>query len=227
MLKLDLPRGVVHAAALIAEGVLMRTPYELDPEQLRRTIDPRALGIQTTAEVAPCAGIIGQRRAVAALQFGLGIRDNGFNIYVAGPPRSGKMTAVQSFIEELARAKPTPPDWCYVNNFADPYQPNALRLPAGRGRRLQQDMKSLIEHLRRELPRAFESDDYSAHRDELLKDLNQRRGELLDHFNERALQEGFALQALPGGIVFVPSSAPCRPRRATICCAGASRFRKR
>jgi predicted ATP-dependent protease len=130
--------------------------------------------------------------------------DDGFNIYVAGPQRSGKMTAVQSFIEALAHDRLTPPDWCYVNNFDDAYQPNILKLPAGQGRRLQQDMKGLIEHVRRELPRAFEGDDYAAHRDEILKEPHRQRGERLERFNERALQEGFAIQALPGGVVFIP-----------------------
>src|SRR5262245_47283139 len=109
------------AARCIEKRVTMNTPRELAPQQLRRTIDPQTLGMETTQQIAPCVGIIGQQRAVAALQFGLGIHDDGFNIYVAGPPRSGKMTAVQAFIEALARDKPTPPDWCYVNNFDDPY----------------------------------------------------------------------------------------------------------
>jgi predicted ATP-dependent protease len=65
-------------------------------------------------------------------------------------------------------------------------------------------MKGLVEHVRRELPRAFEGDDYTTHREELIKELHHQRGELLDPFNERALQEGFAIQALPGGVVFIP-----------------------
>jgi Cdc6-like AAA superfamily ATPase len=84
-------------------------PHELSPQQLRRTFDPHALGIETTEHIEPLEGIIGQRRAVSALQFGLGIQELGFNIYVAGPPGIGKMTAVKSFLEELARQKETPP----------------------------------------------------------------------------------------------------------------------
>ncbi|HET9222223.1 MAG TPA: ATP-binding protein, partial [Roseiflexaceae bacterium] len=81
---------------------------------------------------------------------------------------------------------------------------NALQLPAGRGRQLQQGMNNLIAHVRRELPRAFEGDDYSSRRDAILKELHQQRGELLERFNERALQEGFAIQALPGGVAYIP-----------------------
>jgi acyl-CoA synthetase (AMP-forming)/AMP-acid ligase II len=129
---------------------------ELSPDELRRTFDPQALGVKTTEQLSALDGrIIGQERAVRALQFGLHISSTGFNTYVAGPPGIGKMTAIQTFLEELARRTETPPDWCYVNNFEDPYQPMALRLPPGTARRLQQELKALVEHLHREIPKAF------------------------------------------------------------------------
>jgi lon-related putative ATP-dependent protease len=178
---------------------------ELTPDQLRRTFDPKVLGVKTTDQLPALDGrIIGQERAVRALQFGLHISSTGFNTYVSGPPGIGKMTAIQTFLEELARRKETPPDWCYVNNFDDPYQPKALRLPPGTGRRLQQDMKALIEHLRAEIPKAFESDEYSARRDEILSALGNQREALLQELSERAAREGFALQATPLGILIVP-----------------------
>jgi lon-related putative ATP-dependent protease len=179
-------------------------PHELSPQQLRRTFDPHALGIETTEHIEPLEGIIGQRRAVSALQFGLGIQELGFNIYVAGPPGIGKMTAVRSFLEELARQKETPPDWCYVNNFEDPYQPKALRLPPGWGARFAQDIKNLIEHVRRELPKVFESEEYSARRDEIVKAINQQREAIINRVQEKASQAGFLLQAAPFGILIVP-----------------------
>jgi len=179
-------------------------PHELSPEQLRRTFDPNALGIETTEHIQPLEGIIGQRRAVSALHFGLEIQELGFNIYVAGPPGIGKMTAVKSFLEELARQKETPPDWCYVNNFEDPYHPKALRLPTGWGVRFAQDIKNLIEHVRRELPKVFESEEYSARRDEIVKAINQQREAVINRVQERATQAGFLLQAAPFGILIVP-----------------------
>jgi Cdc6-like AAA superfamily ATPase len=74
------------------------------------------------------------RRAVRALKFGLGIRNQGFNIYVAGYPGTGRKTAVKNLVEEIARVEPVPPDWCYVNNFANQYEPKAIQLPAGKGK---------------------------------------------------------------------------------------------
>ena len=177
---------------------------ELRPEQLRRTVDPSALGFRTTAELKPREGIIGQKRAVSALQFGLGIGDQGFNIYVAGPPGIGKMTAVQSFVNELARNRPRPDDWCYVYNFDDPYRPKACRLPAGRGTELRQDMVALIEHVRSEVPRAIESEDFVAKRDEIVKRIDKMRSDVIEQLNEEVAKAGFAIQGTRFGILLIP-----------------------
>ena len=67
------------------------------------------------------------------LKFGLGIKERGFNIYVAGFPGTGRTTAVKNFIEEVARTQSVPSDWCYVNNFSNQYEPKAIKLPPGKG----------------------------------------------------------------------------------------------
>lgn len=128
----------------------------------------------------------------------------GFHIYVSGPAGIGKMTAVQSFLEQVASQKETPSDWCYVNNFEDPYQPRACRLPAGSGRQFQQDMRSLIDHIRYQLPKTFESEAYSTKRDDIIKALDRQREVVIEHVNERASQAGFLLQMAPTGIVMTP-----------------------
>ncbi|MBI4673242.1 MAG: AAA family ATPase [Chloroflexi bacterium] len=181
--------------------------HELQAAQVRRTIDPASLAFETTATVKPLEGIIGQARAVAALQFGLGIPDGGFNIYVAGLPGIGKMTAVEAFLDEIAEHRPLPDDWGYVNNFDDAYQPRALKLPPGRGRTLQQDMKELIADARREIPKAFESEPYNAKREEIRGGLSHQRDGLLSQFGERAMQSSFTLEVTPLGIVMLPTKA--------------------
>ncbi len=177
---------------------------ELTAEQVRRTFDPATLEIETTEKITPLEGIIGQTRAVSALQFGLGIQGSGYNIFVAGPPGIGKMTAVGSFLEEFIQRKPVPPDWCYVTDFDDPYRPRALSLPPGRGRKLQQDMKRLVERVRHEIPSVFESEDYSARRGEITGALDAARSALMEQVSQKAAQNGFRLQANQVGISLVP-----------------------
>jgi lon-related putative ATP-dependent protease len=176
----------------------------LTPEELRRTVDPGALGIRTTADCKPLEGVIGQPRAVSALKFGLGVHDAGFNIYVSGPNGIGKTSAIRSFLQSEARQKPSPHDWCYVNNFDDSYQPIAIRLPAGQARVFQQEIRSLIEHVRRELPKALESEEFANRRDGLLKDLEIGRAGALNELSARLEAMGFGMQVMPTGIMTLP-----------------------
>src|SRR4030042_6028545 len=129
---------------------------ELPAEKLRLTCDEKLMGCETTEDLSPLKEIIGQERAVRALKFGIGIKNHGFNIYVAGLPGTGRTTAVKNFVEEIASSEPVPPDWCYVNNFSNQYEPKALQLPAGKGQAFRDDVKSLIDNVRTALPNAFE-----------------------------------------------------------------------
>jgi lon-related putative ATP-dependent protease len=177
---------------------------ELPPEKLRKTCDPRVMRCKTTQDLAPLREIIGQERAVRALKFGLGIRDQGFNIYVAGYPGTGRKTAVKNFVEEIASGEPVPPDWCYVNNFSNQYEPKTIRLPAGKGKKFQEDVKNLIENIRTSLPKAFESDDYISRREATVRVLEKQRKDLIDKLNVKAQQEGFIIQSTPIGLLLIP-----------------------
>src|SRR4030067_1646916 len=147
---------------------------ELPAEKLRLTCDEKLVGCETTEGLAPLKEIIGQERAVRALKFGIGIRDHGFNIYVAGWQGTGRTTAVKNFVEEIARVEPVPPDWCYVNNFSNQYEPKAIQLPSGTDREFRDDVKNLIDNVRTALPKAFERDDYPRRREETIRGLEKQ-----------------------------------------------------
>ncbi len=177
---------------------------ELPPERLRRRTDPALFGFDTTAEVPLSEGIVGQPRATAALQFGLGMSGRGYHVYVAGAPGTGKMTAVNVYLHELARVRPPGDDLCYVYNFADPERPRALKLPAGRGRQLARDLSQVLGVVQRQLPRVFESDEYTSQRDAITKAVDEERETHLARLDEHARTEGFALQATPMGLLVIP-----------------------
>ena len=172
----------------------------LSPDLLRRHIDPDSLGDAKS----PGDGIIGQQRALNALEFGLGMRDSGFNVYVAGEPGIGKMTAVRTFLSEQAAHLPAPAAWCYVNNFVDPSQPLTLTLPAGRARTFQRDVQTLVDRISRDIPKAFESEEYLAQREAIGKALDEQRNDLLGNLRSQAHAHGVMLQMTPYGIVTLP-----------------------
>lgn len=177
---------------------------EVAVERLRKVCDPATLPCRDSSEIKPLEAIIGQERAVRSLRFGLGIRDPGFHIYVAGAPGTGRTTAVRRFLTEEARDQPVPQDLCYVHNFQDPSRPRALRLPPGRARDLQKHMKSLVEDVQAGIRKAFDSEEYAAQREESLKNLQQQREDLFARVSARALEEGFVLQATPVGLLTIP-----------------------
>jgi len=177
---------------------------ELTVDKLRAVCDPTLIGCKTTEELVPLEEIIGQERAVKALRFGLDIKERGFNIYVAGLPGSGRRTAVKNFLEEVAKSKPVPYDWCYVNNFSNPFVPRAIKLPPGQGEKFHRNMKNFISEIRNLLPKAFESEDYATRKDTIIRAIEEERNGLLAQLNEKARKEGFVLRSTPIGVLIVP-----------------------
>ena len=176
----------------------------LEASDVRRTCDPASLGFESTEALEAPIAIIGQDRALKALQFGLQIQNSGFNIYAAGLPGTGKMTAITAFLERVAKDKDTPADWCYVHNFDDPYRPKALKLNAGQAVQFQRDMRRLIETAQADIRKAFESEDYSKRREATARAFNENRERLFNQLNQLAHDSGFAIQMSSMGILLVP-----------------------
>lgn len=176
----------------------------LPVEKLRNCCIAEEIGYKTTEEIEQTKEIIGQKRAVNALKFGLGIKVDGFNVFVAGPQGTGRETAVKNFLEEFAKNRPVPPDCCYVNNFKDPYKPNFIELPPGMGQTFKNDMKGLINEIRRVLPESFKSEDYTAKRESTVEKVEKERKTLFDKLKKKAEEEGFVLKKSPSGLLIIP-----------------------
>jgi lon-related putative ATP-dependent protease len=177
---------------------------ELDYNQARKTCPDDFITCRATDELEPLSEIIGQDRAVKALQFGLDIQEEGFNVYVAGLPGTGKKTAIMTFLEQKAKEIKVPPDWCYVYNFEDSQKPNALSLPAGKGAQFAKNMEQFVDAMKRAIVAAFESEDYANRREETLKEYEEKKQELLRELNEKAQEAGFALQRTQIGMLIIP-----------------------
>jgi lon-related putative ATP-dependent protease len=152
----------------------------------------------------PLEELIGQERALKALQFGLKIKRKGFNIYVAGERGTGKRTAIASYIEEIAKTMSPPSDWCYVNNFHDQNTPNALRLPAGMGVQFVKDMDQFVSNLKKALSTAFESEEYGKRRDETINTAEEFSRKIAEQIKNIAGNSGFSVQIAPIGLLLTP-----------------------
>jgi hypothetical protein len=133
--------------------------------------------------------LVGQDRAVKALRFGLGNRAPGFNVYVSVPDGDSMFQVIRHFLEDLVAQDPVPSDWCYVNNFSDPYCPNALQLPRGKAREFKEDIERFIEESKSALVKTFESEEYAESRNDINQQLMQEQQALFAEINEKAREE--------------------------------------
>jgi lon-related putative ATP-dependent protease len=182
----------------------MANAKRLEPQQLCRCVDPAQFSFETTAELADLAEVIGQPRATEAIRFGITIRRDGYNLFVLGPPGTGRHAIVERFLTEQAAREATPSDWCYVNNFDEPHKPRALSLPAGMGVKLARDMQRLIEDLKAAIPAAFESDEYRARHQEIEEQLKERHEQAFEALRREAESQGVTLIRTPAGMAFAP-----------------------
>ncbi len=176
----------------------------LEPEALYHRCDPGQFSFETTAELPEAAGIPGQARAVEAVQFGIGIRRAGYNLFALGSPGIGRHTIIRRFLEEKAATAEAPADWCYVNNFEQAQQPRYLRLPPGRGAALKQDVARLVEDLRSAIQSVFESESYRTRKQAIIEELKERHEHALEEVRREAEEKGIALLQTPAGFAFAP-----------------------
>lgn len=180
-------------------------------DELYRRCDPDSLGFETTAEVSTLDGTVGQDRALQSLEFGLDIAADGYNLFVAGPIGTGRMSTLRAVVHRIAEGRPHPPDWCYVHNFREHRQPSVLSLPPGRGQALARDMAAFVEAARREIPGHFDSDAYTERREELTRALQTQRDQAFSAVDQEARQRGFTINTTPMGIATVPIKEDGQP----------------
>ncbi len=177
---------------------------ELTPSELRRVCDPASLTFDSTTDLEPYVGLIGQDRAMEAIGLGLAIESDGFNICVSGEAGTGRSTAVREYLEQFALAKAPPSDWCYVYNFSDAYMPRAIQLAPGKGRELKMAMADMLSQARTRIPSTFQSDEFVKRRDEIIHVAQRHHESAFSELAVRARNAGFALQGNPAGFFLVP-----------------------
>ena len=187
-----------------SKGTETSSVSELAPDQLRRPCELDKLEFATTDDLEDLNGLLGQPRAVAAVEFGIGIDREGFNVFAYGAPGTGKHSAVQQFLKQKAAQEAVPPDICYVNNFEQPHCPRLLKVPAGRGTELQQAMQDLVSESSSVLETALESEEYQTRKQVLEQEFEERQAASLTQLGEDAAESKLALVKTPVGIVFAP-----------------------
>ncbi|OQX73697.1 MAG: ATP-dependent protease [Campylobacteraceae bacterium 4484_4] len=176
----------------------------LTVEQIYKSCSVGVLGFKTTDQVSPLEEIIGQKRALDAIRFGIGIERKGYNLYAMGNSGVGKHTVIERTLKKRAKRMPTPSDWCYVNNFEDPRKPIVLEFTPGRGKVFQKDMEKLVDLFQSVVPALFESDEYRQKKQAILDRLNQIREAYFSDIQKRAREDGIAIRYSMAGYTMAP-----------------------
>ena len=166
--------------------------------------DPAQFEFISTSELPPLEGTIGQERALTAIEFGLGMTHDGFNIFILGEPGSGRASTIKKILGARAENEAVPDDWCYVHDFEQPERPIAFSLPCGVGQRLKDDVEELVNRLSEEVPKLFESKEYEQQRNKISNDHQERNKTYFQELEEEATRQGFILQRTVSGLVLVP-----------------------
>lgn len=178
--------------------------YRLSHKQLKNYYNTRHFKFNTTAELEPIDEIIGQDRAVKAMEFGLNVKNSKYNIFVSGSKGTGKTSYCTSKIKEKAKSEKKADDWCYVYNFNDPYKPSVINLPAGMGKQFKEDIESLVHDLLTEAPKTLISEEYEKRKNDIIKEFQDGKKELLDILSKYSQEHKFITSNTSTGLIFIP-----------------------
>ncbi len=184
---------------------MAETFREVPVEKLRYHVAPSYFKVDATNLLCPVKRkVVGQKRAIEAIEFGIGMRDPEYNIYVAGRTDTGVTYLARSFLEEVAKKQPPPPDWCYVFNFKETDRPVALQLPSGMGNTFKKAMDEFAANLEEKIRGAFKTDDYRYKEQVLRQEFEQNRRKVVDSLREKVESQGFLLQMDAQGVSIMP-----------------------
>lgn len=172
---------------------------KLQASDLYHHCTPEQWTFSSTADLKATNEVIGQQRALNAIEFGSHIDADGYNLFVMGPAGVGKYTLTRRYLEQHVEHLPTAKDWAYLNNFTDSQRPYAVSLPAGQGKQLRQDIEDVIDDLKDELPQAFDDEYYRGRLRSLDEATRKHRVRLFGVLQKEADRKGVVLLRLQDG----------------------------
>jgi lon-related putative ATP-dependent protease len=178
-------------------------PLSLSPAQLAPQFEQKLI-TQALVQHQLKAGFIGQDRAKTALDFAIGMDMPGYNLYVMGEPALGRFTLVQEVLQQAAKQKPTPDEWCYLNNFDDERVPDILRLSPGEGKKLVKKLETLIDDLLGTFPAAFDNPGFQRKKKAIARDFDHKYDTAIARVEKEALAKQVVLVEDNGAVGFSP-----------------------
>lgn len=182
--------------------------FEIAPKDLRWRCAPDKLGFDTTDDFTCKPHIIGQDRALDAIELGLELRSPGYNIYISGLTGTGKSTAIKRVLKSMDLRRDDLTDICYVHNFKRPDSPRCIVLAAGMGGKFKQRMQDVLSTIREFIPAAFKSEAFKERQARILEDVKKLKNEVAEQFEKEVTENGFSVVEVEYGNFSRPEIAP-------------------
>jgi len=167
-------------------------PHELELNEILLNIKTPSIADSPDETENKKWAIIGQDRAVQALEMGMSIKARGYNIYVAGESGTGKHTAIMDILSRHRGKNGSLRDIAYVQDFNNPDKPLNLTFPEGKARQFKDDIKHLIDRLNDRIAHDLDAETYKAKRDSLITEVENGENKILADFESRLKAEGFS-----------------------------------
>lgn len=182
----------------------MKKVKELKSSNLKNSFNVDSLKFNTTDEVEPFNGIIGQERALNAIKSAMQIPQKGFNLYISGTLGIGKTAYALSVVNSLSEKMPVPQDYCYINNFENPLEPVAVALAPGEGMEFKQDMNRFINSITTRINKELTGDMYEKEKKTIVDRYKRAKENLMREFDKSTYEKGFKVRNTENGIYFSP-----------------------
>lgn len=181
-----------------------RPANELKAEDLKWTCNPKVFDFETTTDVKPIEGIVGQERALKALRIGVDLKSPGYNIFITGLSGTGKFTAIKQMLESITPDCSHLHDYAYVNNFKDEDRPTLLQFPAGQAVKFKKELLRIIKFLQEKIPQVLSTDPFTTKRRQLLSDYGKSQQSMMIEFEEKLSKDHFTLGQIKVGELVRP-----------------------
>ena len=182
----------------------MKNKNELNYRNLKISCDPSIFKFKTTEELDNIETGIGQERGIKALEFGLNVDINGYNLYLEGPAGVGKTMYTKHYLDKISKKQKTPCDWCYIYNFENPNEPIALPLHAGQGKEFKEQMDAFIKDIKNDLKNTFNNEDFEKEKALIAQTYEEKREALMVKLNKKSEKYGFQVKSAQNGIYMMP-----------------------
>lgn len=177
---------------------------KLKPEDLKWTCDPTVFDFETTNDVKPIEGIVGQERALKALRVGVDLKSPGYNIFITGLSGTGKFSTIKMVLEAIAGDCENLRDYAFVNNFGDEDHPMLLHFPAGQAIKFKRDLARVISFLQEKIPHLLEADPFVSQKKKIIAEFGQKQQAIMASFEEKLKKDNFTLGQVKDGEMIRP-----------------------